>query len=113
VVELIDLYPTFAELTGLQDKAPEILQGMSLRPLLDDPVRRDWKKDWAYTVTQGNGASLRTPRWRYNSWGGKAEELYDHDQDSQEFHNLATDPGNAAVLKEMRQTLQKVRASVP
>jgi arylsulfatase A-like enzyme len=110
VVELIDLYPTLAELAGLQDKAPGILQGISLRPLLEDPARRDWKKATAYTVTQGNGASIRTPRWRYNHWGGKAEELYDHDRDPHEYRNLARDPDHLDILKEMRDRLRKARA---
>jgi arylsulfatase A-like enzyme len=109
VVELIDLYPTLAELAGLQEKAPGILQGVSLRPLLEDPARRDWKKDTAYTVTHRNGTSIRTPRWRYSSWGGNAEELYDHDRDPREFRNLARDPDSADVLTEMRDRLRKAR----
>ncbi|MEM9284102.1 MAG: sulfatase [Verrucomicrobiota bacterium] len=90
-VELLDLYPTLADLCGLTP--PDNLEGTSLRPILSDPstpwdrpaVTQIWhnKKAWGY--------SLRTPRWRYTEWlGGKAgRELYDHDSDPDEITNVA------------------------
>jgi iduronate 2-sulfatase len=89
-VELLDIYPTLAELCGL--KAPGDLQGQSLVPLLKNPMA-SWEKP-AYTqVRRGEifGRSVRTERWRYNEWdgGAKGKELYDHENDPDEFHNLA------------------------
>ena len=105
IVELIDLYPTVADLLGLKDKAPAILQGTSLRPLLAQPERKDWSKTHAYTVTHQQGESVRTARWRYNRWGKEGEELYDHDKDPEEFTNLATKPEHAKSLADMRSLL--------
>ena len=50
------------------------------------------------------GHSVRTERWRYTEWddGKKGVELYDHDADPHEYHNLAADPEHAAVVEEMR-----------
>ena len=111
VVELIDLYPTILELGGHADVLPNILQGQSLVPLLND---QDLEQDqYAYTITSRNGASLRTPRWRYNRWGeevkGNNEELYDHSVDPGEFHNLARLPEYAKELGEIRREFEKVR----
>jgi arylsulfatase A-like enzyme len=68
LVELIDLYPTIADLTGLREQAPKNLHGISLRSSLQNPSQSGSRKA-AYTVTQKNGESIRTNRWRYNRWG--------------------------------------------
>jgi arylsulfatase A-like enzyme len=113
VVELLDLYPTFAELTGLGPLAPSILQGESLLPHLESPDAPR-PESAAYTLTRG-GASLRTARWRYSRWGddatGDNEELYDHDRDPGEFRNLARDPAYEAELRELRARFEERRGA--
>ncbi len=104
--ELIDLYPTLAELCGLP--APKGIQGKSLKPLLENPAA-SWDKP-AYTYQQRgsiSGASVRTERYRYTEWdGGKAlAELYDYETDPLEQKNLASDRGMAAVVGRMRKLL--------
>ena len=112
VVELIELYPTFAEMSGLGDDAPAILQGESLVGLLESPGEAD-PNGSAYTITSGGGASLRTDRFRYNRWGDNAEggneELYDHETDPKEHTNLAPDPAFESVLEELRAEFERKR----
>src|SRR5690606_23193222 len=60
-VELLDIYPTLADLCGL--KAPETTEGTSLRPLLNDPYT-NWDRP-AYSQVWRNGFpgySVRTER---------------------------------------------------
>jgi arylsulfatase A-like enzyme len=102
-VELLDLYPTLAELCGIE--APPGLEGKSLSPLLRDPAAA-WDKA-ARTVTQRGrtfGRTVRTERWRYTEWPGGAE-LYDHADDPDELRNLASDPAQAAVVADLRKRL--------
>jgi uncharacterized sulfatase len=116
LIEMVDFYPTLAELCGLQ--APDHVQGQSFVPVLQDPTRR-WKKA-AFTELQFEnriaGRSIRTDRYRYIRWEGEGggEELYDHDMDPAEHNNLAQDPNHSRAMKEMRTILdagwQKARA---
>ena len=115
IVELIDLYPTLADLVGMKDQIPAIVQGQSLAPILTDPAI-GLQKDYAYTITSRYGASLKTNRWRYNRWGEEAdtmnEELYDHDADPGEFTNLARDTRFEAELDAMRTQFEAIRERV-
>ncbi len=101
-VELLDIYPTLAELCGLAP--PANLTGRSLAPLLDDP-RAAWDKPAFTQVWRGGfpGHSVRTERWRYTEWDGgkRGAELYDYETDPQEEHNLAGDPKHAHIVAEL------------
>ena len=102
-VELVDLYPTLADLCVLP--APQYLAGASLRPLLENP-QAVWKRPAFTQVQRGTfpGHSVRNERWRYTEWdrGGKGVELYDHAADPQEMKNLAAVPQHAAVVTELK-----------
>jgi arylsulfatase A-like enzyme len=108
-VEMVDIYPTLADLCGL--KSPEYLDGVSLRPMLDDPTKS--VKPAAFTqVTRGaniHGLTVRTSKWRYTAWnyGDQGRQLYDHDADPLETKNLAEDPKFAAVVGEMHALVLK------
>jgi len=107
LVELIDVYPTVAELCGL--KLPPHLEGQSFVPLLDNPARA-WKTA-AFTqvsAPQGIvGRAVRTDRYRYIRWEGPYpdEELYDHQTAPDEHTNLARDASQAALVKQQRAVL--------
>jgi iduronate 2-sulfatase len=102
-VELIDLYPTLADLAGLTP--PKHLEGASLRPLLNDPKAK-WARPAFTQVQRGGfpGYSVRTERWRYTEWddGAKGVELYDHEKDPRELNNLAGNPRFAKAEAEMK-----------
>ncbi|WP_419193613.1 sulfatase [Kolteria novifilia] len=104
---LIDIFPTLLELTG--QPAREDLEGKSLVPLLVDP---DAIWDRPILTTFGpNNHSLRSTRWHYLRYADGSEELYDHDHDPHEWHNLAAEPQHAAVISRMRAALPTINAA--
>lgn len=103
-VELIDLYPTLLELTGLE--ADPSLEGNSLKSLLDDE-----EADWPYMARTSFGpgnVAIRSERYRYIRYNDGSEEFYDHQTDPHEWRNLAGDPSWAAAIEEHRNHLPKV-----
>jgi iduronate 2-sulfatase len=111
MVELVDLFPTLTDLTGL--KNPDSLQGVSLRPLLGHPERLG-KKRLAYSVVRRGpnlGYAIRDQRWRYTRWPD-GEELYHLPNDPGERNNLVGKPHVAERLSEYRLKLDAKRASV-
>ena len=109
ITELIDLYPTLAELSGLTP--PRSLQGNSMLPLLKNPKSDDWKKELAFTISRNGGESIRTPHWRFTQWdyGKGGMELYDLRKDPGEFTNLAQKSENAGQLEKMKRQLEATR----
>ncbi len=109
-VELVDLYPTLADLCGLTP--PSGLEGYSLRPLLDNPKAK-WDKPAFTQVTRNKeaimGRSVRTEKYRYTEWnaGKDGVELYDQEKDPKEYHNLAKDPKYAKVVAKLSPLLIK------
>ncbi len=100
--ELIDMYPTLADLAGIG--VPEGLEGISMGPVLEDPSR-EWKKA-AFTSRGTWNVSLRTERYRYTEWGSPDRaELYDHETDPGEHTNLAGNPDHAEVQAELAELM--------
>ncbi len=106
LVEFVDLFPTVAESCGLH--APAGLAGKSIRPLLADP--NTTVNDAAFTlVVRGPGVfgqSVRTDRWRFTLWSDGAQELYDHESDAEENHNVAME--HADVVAELAAKLKSL-----
>ena len=103
LAELVDLYPTLAELCGIE--APDDLQGRSLVTNLADTQVAG--KAATYTVVTRRdqlGKAIHTQEWRYALWPD-GEELYHLKEDPEEHRNLANDPGHQRVLAEMRSRL--------
>ncbi|MEZ6151236.1 MAG: sulfatase-like hydrolase/transferase [Pirellulaceae bacterium] len=102
VVSLLDLYPTLLDFCNVP--GPEGLDGQSLVPLLRDP-KLDTDRYVLTTFDKGNVA-LRNERYRYIRYADGSEELYDHTVDALERYNLASQPGSAAVLEDLRKRSQ-------
>ena len=120
LAELVDIYPTLADLCGL--KPPATLEGQSLRPQLEDP-KAPGKKFATTQVLRGPanpaatkkqaaprfaGRSVRTTRYRYTEWdeGKRGVQLYDHASDPKELHNLAEDRMHQGTVAQMKQYLK-------
>jgi len=119
-VELIDVFPTLFELSGV--KIPDI-DGKSLVPLLDGDG--DTTVDIDYAVSQyprmkdKMGYSIRSKRYRYTEWHGAsyrsymkykdsniiAIELYDYKTDPNETKNLANEKEYKAVVADLKAKL--------
>ncbi|MEW4529004.1 sulfatase [Maioricimonas sp. JC845] len=103
--EMVDFYPTLAELCGLTP--PKYLPGVSLVPVLKDATKSTRK---AALTQYANGYSIRTPRYRYTEWGENGQlgrELYDHETDPQEMTNLAGQAQYAETMARLSQLLRR------
>ena len=111
LIEFMDIYPTITELCGL--KAPVQVEGKSLVPLLKDPTK-SVRDDAVTHLTRGPksfGFSMRTDRWRYTEWSDGRAELYDHDSDPGEWHNLADDEKHSDTRKTLAQRLKELTSN--
>jgi len=123
LVEFVDIYPSLAEYAGLD--RPAHLEGTSFLPVLESP-NRTWKPavfsqyPRAADGRQLMGYSMRTDRYRFTRWVERrnptetvALELYDHEADPQENHNIANDPANkdlvARLLEQSKSGWQAAR----
>ena len=105
--ELVDIYPTVADLAGLE--FPKSIVGRSLSLALDDP--KTILRDTAYSG-DGNKRSLRTKDWAYMAYGkdGNAgEELYDMHRDPGQFTNLAKEKAYAEVVAGFRKRMAEMK----
>lgn len=108
IAEMLDLYPTAAELAGL--KYSEHLQGKSLVATLDNPETT--VRDAAFSmhrIDEGFAYLLRTRKWAYIQYdedAGSGMELFDMDYDSKQYNNLAYNPQFANIIKDFQQNLK-------
>lgn len=114
LVELIDLFPTFMDLTGLN--TPGSVQGKSLIPLITG--KKQTHKTSVFSEfplpgkNSGSGdfhATLMVYDGRYklvDNGPDASPELYDHKRDRGEFNNIAKLPSQK---KRVRKMLEEVR----
>ncbi len=105
LAQMIDFYPTLAELCNLP--APAYLSGHSLVPTLKNPAIKPRK---AALTQMGNNFTIRTDHHRYTEWGPNAmdgAELYDTITDLAEMKNLIDDPDQKSTITELKTLLHQ------
>jgi arylsulfatase A-like enzyme len=103
-VSLVDLYPTLAQLVGAD--VPPRLEGASLVPQLRDPTK---ERPFPAVTTHGfRNHAVRDERYRYIRYADGSEELYDHDEDPNEWNNLVRHPRYAEQRARLAEWLPQV-----
>ena len=95
-VNLLDIYPTLNELCDLSQTVPQQLAGHSLSQLLAKPDR-----DWPYVSQTSHdigNAAITDARYHYIRYADGSDELYDHQTDPREYHNLANQAESKPVV---------------
>jgi arylsulfatase A-like enzyme len=106
-VNLMDIYPTLITLCNFPKK--ENIEANDITALLKNPTL-EWDHPSITTMGRTNHA-IRTERWRYIRYNDGGEELYDHDADPNEWHNLAKDPKYAGTIKKLSGWLPTTNAA--
>jgi iduronate 2-sulfatase len=113
IAELVDLYPTVCELSGVA--SPDHLEGESLASTLRNPEASDGGfalSQYARYCGKYTGRALRTDRYRFVVWEAKKDgkvvhrELYDHRTDPHETRNVAGVPEFAADVARLEKQLR-------
>lgn len=108
--ELLDMYPTLAELCGLP--TPPQGEGLSLVPQLKDATtHRDRPAICSHNHDNHGVASTK---WRYITYADGSQELYDLEADPSEWTNLIADKAGLAkyadIVAEHRKWCPKVNS---
>lgn len=107
IVEFVDIYPTIAELCGLE--LPQHLEGESLVKILKDP-ESEWK-DFAISKYH-DGISIKTDQFLYTEWSSSdsaivARMMYDHQKDIDENLNISEMEDNQEILHSLQEKLHE------
>ena len=100
ITEYIDIYPSLAELVGLE--VPKTVEGKSFVPILNgEKPQKDWAvskfKD-AVTLIKGD---LFYTEWTKDDGIAYARMLFDHKTDPLELDNLAEKPENKELVNKL------------
>jgi arylsulfatase A-like enzyme len=99
-VNLLSLFPTLTDLTGLPAKTDN--DGPSLVPLLKNP-QANWPHVSVTYLSEAGSYGLSTEGWRYIHYANGEEELYDTNADRYEWTNLAAEPVQSSRLANLRE----------
>ena len=86
---------------GLPEKKD--LDGKSFLSLLKNP-RKNWDKPALMTFGKGNHA-VRAGEWRYIEYYDGTNELYNHDNDPNEWYNLSDLKENKTIISKLKKTI--------
>lgn len=100
-VSLINVYRTIADYTGI--KAPDYVDGESLLPIVND-LSANLKKPTIISWGRGN-YSIRNKDYRYIRYFNGGEELYDHNNDPNEWNNLSNETKYNSIKVNLKSNL--------
>ncbi len=103
-VSLVDIFPTLTDLCGIKKK--EGVSGNSLVPLLDNPNDSEWDTP-VVTMLGDKHFSIRKEMWHYIIYDRKDVELYNLEDDPEEWENLANKAEYAEIIKELELYIPK------
>ena len=104
LVYLMDLFPTFCNLTGA--KIPEAVDASSLVPVIQGRAKK--VRDTLYTAYRDGQRSLRDDRWKLIRYPlVDRTQLFDLSVDPRELKNLAGEPAHASRVAAMTALLQQ------
>ncbi|MBT3383453.1 MAG: sulfatase [Prolixibacteraceae bacterium] len=104
-VNLVDIYPTLVEMANFPQK--EGLSGKSLIPLIENP-NADWDEATVTTIAHGNHA-IHTEKWSYIHYYDGSEELYNIEDDPEEWVNLANVPEHKPLIEKLKKYIPEDR----
>ena len=98
MVNLLDLAPTMADIAGIPHQNQ--WEGRSLMPILDQKVE-DWE---GFTITTFSIGShtVSTPNWQLISYYDGSFELYNLNNDSHQFKNIADLPSSLEIIDKLK-----------
>jgi len=100
-VSHVDALPTILEAAG--EKAPAGFPGVSLREIAHGAKPARTVLSEYHGMGSATGAfAIRVGKWKYVHYAKYAPQLFDLENDPDEIHDLAADPGHAAALAECR-----------
>ena len=100
-VDLMSMYPTLCKLAGID--VPFHVDGLDIRKLLQFPDS-SWDKLALSTIEYGNHAVV-SDRYRYIRYYDGTEEFYDHDNDPNQYNNLAEETQLGGQYYEIKQEM--------
>ena len=102
IIELLDIYPTLCELTGIDP--PKHLEGKSLVPLMKNPNKLGKKA--AFSKWR-NGTSITTTEFSFTKWDDNQRMLFDLKKDPLENENIAENPIYMEKIEELSELIEK------
>ena len=107
LVELIDIFPTLVELTGIP--IPDGLDGSSFAPLLENPNREGKEAVYAQGILhRGSGIAVTTKNFTYMEWDeGAYREFYDLRTDPDAWFNQVGNPAYSEEINYLNQLIDQ------
>lgn len=105
---LLDIYPTLCDLVEVT--IPDTVEGRSLVPALQDP--EETVRDTLLFAYRGCQRAVQAGRYKlieYVVGADRTTQLFDHQEDPWELHNLAYEPAQQSRVEELRRELRRWR----